>query len=149
MSIKPVKVWPGKPYPLGATWDGAGVNFALYSQNASAVELCIFDDDGEEINRIRFTEHTDLTWHLYPSMPVRDSATATGSTGPRPSIRHRFNPNKLLLDPMSAIDGTIRWDDSLLATGSGTAGQTSFDEQDSAPFSPDVVVDPASLQVMI
>lgn len=103
MSIKPVKVWPGKPYPLGATWDGAGVNFALYSQNASAVELCIFDDDGEEINRIRFTEHTDLTWHLY--LPEARPGLRYGYRvyGPYdPPSGHRFNPNKLLLDPYAS-----------------------------------------------
>ena len=127
MSIKPVKVWPGKPYPLGATWDGAGVNFALYSQNASAVELCIFDDDGEEINRIRFTEHTDLTWHLYLPRPVRDSATATGSTGPttlHPDIAS--TPTNSCLIPMlgqlTELSGGMI---PFLATGSGTAGQIS------------------------
>jgi glycogen operon protein len=147
MSIKPVKVWPGKPYPLGATWDGAGVNFALYSQNASAVELCIFDDDGEEINRIRFTEHTDLTWHLY--LPEARPGLRYGYRvyGPYdPPSGHRFNPNKLLLDPYArAIDGTIRWDDSLFGYRIGDSrADLSFDEQDSAPFMPRcVVVDPA------
>lgn len=147
MSIKPVKVWPGKPYPLGATWDGAGVNFALYSQNASAVELCIFDDDGEEINRIRFTEHTDLTWHLY--LPEARPGLRYGYRvyGPYdPPSGHRFNPNKLLLDPYArAIDGTIRWDDSLFGYRIGDSrADLSFDEQDSAPYMPRcVVVDPA------
>ena len=147
MSIKPVKVWPGKPYPLGATWDGAGVNFALYSQNASAVELCIFDDDGEEINRIRFTEHTDLTWHLY--LPEARPGLRYGYRvyGPYdPPSGHRFNPNKLLLDPYArAIDGTIRWDDSLFGYRIGDSrADLSFDERDSAPYMPRcVVVDPA------
>ena len=67
MTIKPVKVWPGKAYPLGATWDGAGVNFALFSENATAVKLCLFDDkDGsKEVKCINITEQTDQVWHVY------------------------------------------------------------------------------------
>lgn len=149
MTVKPEKVWPGKPFPLGATWDGAGVNFALYSRNASAVELCIFGADGndEEICRIKFTEHTDLTWHMY--LPEARPGLRYGYRiyGPyAPSEGHRFNPNKLLLDPYAlAIDGTIRWDDSLFGYRiSDPAADLSFDERDSAPFMPKaVVVDPA------
>jgi glycogen operon protein len=62
-----MKVWPGQPYPQGATWDGAGVNFALFSENATGVELCLFDSPGAEREsaRIRLTEQTDLVWHAY------------------------------------------------------------------------------------
>ena len=59
-------VWPGEPYPLGATWDGQGVNFALFSENAKGVELCLFDSSGkEEVERIQLTERTDRIWHCY------------------------------------------------------------------------------------
>ena len=62
-----MRIWPGRPYPLGATWDGEGVNFALFSENATAVELCLFDrpDAGEESHRIRIEECTDYVWHVY------------------------------------------------------------------------------------
>ncbi len=61
-----MKIWPGQPYPLGATWDGSGVNFALFSENATAVELCLFSspDDTEGV-RIPITEQTDMVWHIY------------------------------------------------------------------------------------
>ena len=62
-----MKVWPGHPYPLGATWDGSGVNFALFSENATGVELCLFDSENRnhETKRIRMTEQTDQVWHVY------------------------------------------------------------------------------------
>jgi isoamylase len=62
-----MKVWPGRPYPLGATWDGEGVNFALFSENATSVELCLFDgpDASKESHRIRLEERTNQTWHAY------------------------------------------------------------------------------------
>ena len=62
-----MKVWPGNPYPLGATWDGSGVNLALFSENATGVELCLFDGENrnQEIKRVRMTEQTDQVWHVY------------------------------------------------------------------------------------
>src|SRR5262245_64404592 len=66
MADRYTSVWPGKPYPLGATWDGKGVNFALFSEHAEAVELCLFDEGGEhELERIRLPEYTDEVWHAY------------------------------------------------------------------------------------
>ena len=114
-----MRVWPGVPYPQGATWDGEGVNFSIFSEHATAVELCLFDKArgrGRSRRRIRLTERTDLNWHVLPAgRAARASSTATACTGPgRPSEGHRFNPAKLLLDPYAkAISGKIRWDDTV------------------------------------
>ncbi|HEX7175081.1 MAG TPA: hypothetical protein VF240_07345, partial [Pyrinomonadaceae bacterium] len=94
---RPVKVWPGQPYPLGATWDGAGVNFALFSENATAVELCLFDaaDAAEESARVRLTEYTDQVWHAYlPEVRPRQlyGYRVHGPYDPRRG--QRFNPHK-------------------------------------------------------
>ena len=95
------RVLEGRPYPLGATWDGLGVNFALFSAHATKVELCLFDDDGErELERIELPEYTDEVWHGY--LPDARPGTIYGYRvhGPyEPAAGHRFNPNKLLLDP--------------------------------------------------
>ncbi|NLD99953.1 MAG: glycogen debranching enzyme GlgX, partial [Fibrobacter sp.] len=149
MTIKPVKVWPGKAYPLGATWDGAGVNFALFSENATAVKLCLFDDkDGtKEVKCINITEQTDQVWHVY--LPEARPGLRYGYRvdGPySPFEGHRFNKNKLLLDPYArAIDGTIKWNDALFGYTIGNPQEDLVkDERDSAPFVPKcVVVDPA------
>ncbi len=149
MVIVPSKVWPGRAYPLGATWDGAGVNFALFSENATGVELCLFDDQdsAKEVARIKLTEHTDQVWHVY--LPEARPGLRYGYRvyGPyAPLEGHRFNPAKLLLDPYAkAIDGTIRWNDALFGykVGNGQADMV-IDRSDSAPFLPKcVVVDPA------
>lgn len=109
-----IQLWPGKPYPLGATWDGSGVNFALFSESAEKVELCLFED-GREIVRIMLTEHTDQVWHIY--LPEIRPGQHYGYRvhGPyEPERGNRFNPSKLLLDPYAkSISGTISWDDSL------------------------------------
>ena len=93
-------VWPGKPCPLGATWDGEGVNFALFSEHATKVELCLFDTHGRrEIERIAMPQQTDFIWHCY--LPRERPGLLYGYRvhGPyRPEQGHRFNPNKLLLD---------------------------------------------------
>jgi glycogen operon protein len=144
-----MRLWPGDPYPLGATWDGEGVNFALFSEHATAVELCIFDgpDDRDEQHRIPIRERTDLVWHVY--LPdVRPGARYGYRVhGPyAPSEGHRFNPNKLLIDPYAkAMTGTIDWDDSVYGYAIGhSEGDLSFDERDSAPHVPKgVVVDTA------
>jgi pullulanase/glycogen debranching enzyme len=112
-----MKVWPGKPYPLGATWDGAGVNFSLFSENATAVDLCLFDwpEGKRESARIRMPEQTDQIWHVY--LPEARPGQLYGYRvhGPyAPEQGHRFNPAKLLLDPYAkAIAGTIHWSDAL------------------------------------
>jgi len=91
----------GRPFPLGATWDGLGVNFALFSAHATKVELCLFDDAGEtELERIELPEYTDEVWHGY--LPSARPGTVYGYRvyGPyEPDAGHRFNPNKLLIDP--------------------------------------------------
>jgi isoamylase len=97
-----MRIWPGRPYPLGATWDGRGVNFALYSENADKVELCLFDsaDDAKESTRIVLTEHTNMIWHAYLPEVRPGQVYGYRCHGPyKPAEGHRFNANKLLLDP--------------------------------------------------
>src|SRR5678815_2893757 len=108
-------VWPGKPYPQGATWDGEGVNFALFSEAAEGVELCLFDDRGRrELQRIPLRDQTDQVWHCY--LPEARPGQLYGYRvyGPyQPQHGHRFNPNKLLLDPYAkAIVGSLAWSDA-------------------------------------
>jgi isoamylase len=139
-----MEVWPGKPYPLGATWNEKGVNFALFSKHATSVELCLFDDIYE--HRIALPEKTNLIWHGFvPGIQPgqRYGFRVHGRYEPQHGLR--FNPNKLLLDPYArAIDGTIKWDDSLFGYQIGHPDQDlSFSETDSAPFVPkSVVIDP-------
>lgn len=142
-----MRVWPGQPYPLGATWDGAGVNFALFSENATAVELCLFDrTDGNE-TRITVTEQTDQVWHAY--LPEARPGQLYGYRvhGPyAPEEGHRFNPAKLLRDPYAkAIYGVHEWDDALFGYTIGhPAADLSKDKRDSAPYAPkSIVIDPA------
>lgn len=92
-----MRVWPGKPYPLGATWDGKGVNFALFSESASKVELCLFDsiDAGQEAQRLELTERTDQVWHAYLPEVLPGQLYGYRVHGPyEPSQGHRFNPHK-------------------------------------------------------
>jgi len=144
-----MKLWPGNPYPLGATWDGSGVNFALFSENATGVELCLFDGENRnhELKRIRMTEQTNQVWHVY--LPEARSGQLYGYRvhGPySPSEGHRFNPAKLLLDPYAkSIAGPIRWSDALFGYTIGDPdADLSIDERDSVDGLPKcVVVDPA------
>lgn len=136
-----MRLWPGRPYPLGATFDGAGVNFALYSEHATKVELCIFDsvDATKETHCMPFTEHTDLVWHGY--LPDAEPGLIYGYRvdGPYdPKNGHRFNRNKVQLDPYAkAIARDIKWDDSLWGYKIGDKdSDLSFDERDSAAFCP-------------
>src|SRR5262245_41960866 len=95
----PMRVWPGQSYPLGATWDGSGVNFALFSESATKVELCLFEnpDDQHESQRIELKEHTDLVWHAYLPDVVPGQVYGYRVHGPyEPQKGHRFNPNKVL-----------------------------------------------------
>jgi isoamylase len=144
-----MKVWPGQPYPLGATWDGAGVNFALFSEHATAVELCLFDgpDGNYETARIPVTEQTDHVWHVYLTEVRPGQRYGYRVHGPyEPSAGHRFNPAKLLLDPYAkAIAGTIFWSDELFGYEIGhPEADLSRDDRDSAPYLPKcVVIDPA------
>jgi len=134
----------GSPYPLGASWDGSGVNFALFSAHATRVELCLFDRSGRrEIARHTLPENTDQVWHGY--LPYAGPGTLYGYRvhGPyAPQEGHRFNPNKLLLDPYAReYQGKIRWSDSLNAYRSGNRQEDlSFCKRDSASGMPKCVV---------
>ncbi|HSQ04334.1 MAG TPA: glycogen debranching protein GlgX, partial [Burkholderiales bacterium] len=134
--------------PLGATWDGLGVNFALFSAHATKVELCLFDARGErELERITLPEFTDEVWHGYLPDARPGTVYAYRVHGPyEPENGHRFNPHKLLLDPYAKdLVGKLEWADELFGyqLGSPTADLT-FDERDSARFMPKCrVVDPA------
>ena len=137
-----LRVWRGAPYPLGATWDGAGVNFAIFSENAHAVDLCLFDVDGRE-QRIRLTEQTDQVWHCY--LPDARAGQRYGYRvfGPyEPQHGHRFNADKLLLDPYAKrIDGGMQWSDRLFGYRVGSAEDDDQpDERDSASLVPKSVV---------
>jgi len=144
-----VRVWPGSPRPLGATWNGEGVNFALFSENATAVQLCLFDEAtaGEPTATITMAERTDNVWHAY--LPdVRPGALyGYRVDGPyEPTSGHRFNPNKLLIDPYAkAVSGPIRWSDDLFGYRIGDEQEDlSFDPRDSAGAMPKcLVVDPS------
>ncbi|MDA2919816.1 glycogen debranching protein GlgX [Desulfobacterota bacterium AH_259_B03_O07] len=144
-----MRVWPGTPYPLGATWDGAGVNFALFSENATKVELCLFGTQkGEkETARIAITEQTDQIWHIYLPEVRPGQLYGYRVHGPYdPNNGHRFNPNKLLLDPYAkSIAGTIQWSDALFGYEMGNPDDDlSYDERDSSKGIPKcVVLDPA------
>lgn len=140
-----VRVWPGEPYPLGATWDGRGVNFAIFTDSASAsVELCLFDADGKvETERIMLTEYSNETWHAYLPDIKPGQLYGYRVSGPFvPAMGQRFNPAKLLLDPYArAIDGAFMWDDALFGYVIGNdKHDLSRDERDSAPFMPKCVV---------
>ncbi len=145
-----VRMYPGQPYPLGATWDGSGVNFALFSEHAEAVELCLFDTAyGEpESVRVRMPEQTDLVWHVY--LPEARPGQLYGYRvfGPwAPHEGHRFNPNKLLIDPYAkALSGPIKWSDAMFSYSldGHPDADLEMDESDSAPGMPKgVVIEPA------
>lgn len=144
-----MRVWPGSSYPLGATWDGAGVNFALFSEHATKVELCLFDsaDAAREAQRIALPEYTDMVWHGY--LPDARPGQVYGFRvhGPyEPLNGHRFNPNKVVLDPYAkAMARMVRWDDAMFGYTIGHKdADLSFDDRDSAAFAPLAsVIDPA------
>jgi isoamylase len=134
----------GKPYPLGAHWDGLGVNFAVFSAHAERVELCLFAPDGHrQIARLELPECTDEIFHGY--LPQGSPGLVYGYRvhGPyQPEAGHRFNPNKLLLDPYAKKTvGTLHWSDALFGYRVGsTRGDLSFDRRDSAAAMPKAVV---------
>jgi isoamylase len=146
-----MRIWPGRPYPLGATWDGAGVNFSLFSEHATAVDLCLFDpaEPERETARTRLVEQTDQVWHAY--LPAVRPGQLYGYRvhGPYdPSAGHRFNPAKVLIDPYAkAVNRGVRWDDAVFGyrppVRSLPETDLEPDDRDSAPFVPKcVVVDP-------
>ncbi|MDX2342700.1 MAG: glycogen debranching enzyme, partial [Acidimicrobiia bacterium] len=110
------RVWPGEPYPLGATYDGEGTNFAVYAENADRVELCLFDDDNNEIS-IRLEEITAFTHHAYVVGVEPGQRYGFRVHGPwSPADGLVFNSAKLLLDPYSrAIEGDVAWSDDVFA----------------------------------
>ncbi|HUP97947.1 MAG TPA: glycogen debranching enzyme GlgX, partial [Usitatibacter sp.] len=135
----------GSPYPRGATWDGNGVNFALFSANATKVEVCLFHE-GRETARIVLPEYRDETWHGYVPGIGPGHSYGYRVHGPyEPSAGHRFNPNKLVLDPYArAHIGELKWDPAVFGYPLDHGDKDlAFDERDSAPFMPKcVVVDP-------
>jgi glycogen operon protein len=144
----PERVREGAPYPLGATWDGAGVNVAAFSANATRVDLCLFDAEGRrEIRRLPLPEHTHQVWHGYFPDLRPGQLYGLRAHGPyAPEAGHRFNAHKLLVDPYArALTGEVRWHDSLFGYRIGhPRADLSFDRRDSARAMPKCrIVDPA------
>ncbi len=135
-----LEIWPGAPYPLGATLDDEGVNFAIYSRHAESIELCLFDGHGKhEVQRITLRERTDFVWHGY--VPGLKAGALYGYRvhGPyAPDQGHRFNTHKLLVDPYAkAIVGDIKWSDVHFGYTIGHKKEDlSHDRRDSAPAMP-------------
>ena len=142
-----MRIWPGRPNPIGATWDGHGVNFALFSRHAQGVRLCLFDDDGTETQRIPLRERTDFVWHVYLPDVRPGQRYGYRVSGPYdPQAGHRFNDAKLLLDPYArAITRGVRWSDRLFGYRVGDpAEDLAKDGRDSASDTAKcIVVDPA------
>ena len=148
-----MRLWPGTPYPLGATWDGSGTNFAVFSEAADAVELCLFEgqaggsaEDGagpRAETRIELTEVDGFVWHGY--LPDVGPGQRYGYRvhGPyNPATGHRCNPAKLLLDPFGmAVDGEVDWNEAVF--GYRFDDPASPNTTDSAPYMPvNVVINP-------
>src|SRR5947207_9642424 len=144
-----MRVWPGRSYSLSATWDGAGCNFALFSEHGTKVELCLFDspEATKEVERIALPEHTDQVWHGYFPDILPGQLYGYRVHGPyEPKNGHRFNPAKLLLDPYAkAVTGSLTWHPSLFGYKLGdSAGDLAPDDSDSAPYMPrSVAIDPS------
>ena len=136
------RISPGQPNPLGAHWDGGGVNFAVFSAHATAVEICLFDESGElEVERIKLPSHQHQTFYGYVEGLMPGTLYGLRVYGPyQPQQGHRFNPNKLLIDPYARqLKGELIWDDALFGYVIGE-GDLSFDTRDSAPYMPKCVV---------
>jgi glycogen operon protein len=136
-----MRIRPGLPYPLGATWDGAGVNFALFSENATKVELCLFDSaqSTRESARIVLPEQTDQTWHAYLPGILPGQFYGYRVYGPyAPEKGHRFNPNKVLLEPYAkSVARRTTWSDEMFGYRMGDADDDlSFDDRDNARWAP-------------
>jgi len=143
-----MRIWPGHPYPIGATWDGMGVNFALFSDNATKVELCLFDSvkARSESQRIVLPEMTDEVWHVYLPDLTPGQLYGYRVHGPyQPDRGHRFNAHKIVLDPYAkSIGRDLCWDDAFYGYPHGASNEAGFDERDSAPFAPlACVIEPA------
>jgi isoamylase len=139
-------IWPGRPFPLGATWDGEGTNFSFFSENAERVELCLFDD-GDREQRYALTQRTAFNWHGYLPGVGPGQRYGLRVHGPwAPEHGHRFNPAKLLLDPYAkAIDGGVRWEAANTLPyrpGAPGAEAVADDSDDAAAMPRCVVIDP-------
>jgi glycogen operon protein len=134
-----MRVWPGTPYPLGATWDGVGVNFAIFSEHATRVELCLFDSPEAESESliIPLTEQTDMVWHGYLPDVRPGQLYGYRVHGPfNPAQGHRFNPYKILMDPYAKVVGRpVDWHESLFGFRPGEDDAT-LNDQDSAAHAP-------------
>ncbi|MDQ1126367.1 isoamylase [Microbacterium sp. SORGH_AS 505] len=137
-----MQVWPGSAYPLGATFDGNGTNFALFSECAEKVELCLFDENGEE-TRVELIDVDAFVWHAYLPSVQPGQRYGYRVHGPYdPENGQRFNPNKLLLDPYAkAVDGQIEWDQSVFSYTFGDPDSTN-DDDSAAAMMKGVVVNP-------
>jgi glycogen operon protein len=144
-----MRLWPGSPYPLGATWDGNGVNFALFSANATAVQLCLFESSAAQSEWItlRLPEQTDMVWHGYLTDVRPGQLYGYRVDGPyEPQVGHRFNPAKVLVDPYAkAVARKTGWTDEMFGYVVGDpAEDLSKDERDNAASAPlAAVADPA------
>jgi isoamylase len=137
-----VHIWPGSPYPLGSTFDGGGTNFAIFSEVAERIELCLFDDGGVE-QRVALPERNGLVWHGYLPQVGPGRRYGYRVHGPYdPAAGLRCNPAKLLLDPYAkAVDGDITWDEALFSYRFGDP--TCANDLDSAPYAmTSVVINP-------
>ena len=123
MPNRALRVWPGSPDPLGATWVGVGVNFAIFSEHATRVELCLFDSSSDESESItiELTEQTDMVWHGYLPDVRPGQLYGYRVHGPfEPERGHRFNPHKIVMDPYARVVGRpVGWDESLFGVRSG------------------------------
>ena len=132
-----VKAWTGKPYPLGATWTDDGVNFAIFSEHATSIELCLFDDIDapKEIARVALREQTEQVWHAFLPEVRPGQLYGYRAYGPyEPNRGLRFNDSKLLLDPYAkAIPGQIKWSDEMFGYTAGDPTEDlSRDSRDNA-----------------
>ena len=144
-----MRVWPGDPYPLGATWTGVGVNFALFSAHATKVELCLFDspESTRESVRIPLPEQTDMVWHGFLPDVRPNQLYGYRVHGPyEPAAGHRFNPHKVVMDPYAkSVGRTITWADEMFGYRVGDPdSDLAMDDRDNAAFAPlAAVIDPA------
>jgi isoamylase len=144
-----MRVWPGQPYPLGATWTGLGVNFAIFTAHATNVELCLFEcpDATAPSACVPLPEHTDMVWHGYLPDVRPGQLYGFRVHGPyEPQSGHRFNPHKIVMDPYAkSVGRPIKWDDANFGYRIGDgAADLSFDTRDNAAFAPlAAVIDPA------
>jgi isoamylase len=137
----PIRIWPGEPYPLGATWNGLGVNFSIFSEHATRVDLCLFDspEATAESECIPLPEQTNMNWHGYVPDVRPGQVYGYRVHGPwDPAQGHRFNPHKIVLDPYAqAIARSVAWDDAMFGYTVGHPGaDVVLDSRDSAPFAP-------------